>query len=158
MIASAQTLRKLKPVEPFVEKDVFNGLSYGLSSAGYDIRVDQNIMIYSPMLNKLYDIVGGFYLVSSLEEFTMPLNLLGIVHDKSTWARKGLFVQNTVIEPGWNGYLTLEITNQGPEHIYLEKGTPIAQIIFHLLDKPTDRPYKGKYQDQKRGPQEAITE
>ena len=143
MICSAQTLRMLKPVHPFVEKTTFKGLTYGLSAAGYDIRVAEEIIIEN----------NGFILASSVELFNMPLNVLGIVHDKSTWARKGLFVQNTVIEPGWKGYLTLEITNQGYEFIHICKDSPIAQVIFHFLDLATDTPYTGKYQHQASGPQ-----
>ncbi len=91
-------------------------------------------------------------LASTIERFKMPNNLVGIVHDKSTWARRGIAVQNTVIEPGWEGWLTLELTNHGPEPVLLKRGMGISQILFHLLDEPTEIPYEGKYQDQERGP------
>lgn len=156
MIASAQTLRKYQPLTPFVERQTAFGMTFGLGPAGYDIRIAENIDLWA----------GRFALASSMEEFMMPDNMLGIVHDKSTWARLGLCVQNTVIEPGWKGFLTLELTNhsnpstwdhaRGP--LELKAGMPIAQIIFHILDQPTDSPYKGKYQNQKEGPQEAILE
>lgn len=94
-------------------------------------------------------------LLSTMERFTMPNDVVGIVHDKSTWARRGLAVQNTVIEPGWSGYLTLEVTNHGHDVIQCWGGVGIAQIIFHRLDEPTDMPYDGKYQNQERGPQRA---
>lgn len=84
----------------------------------------------------------------------MPKNVLGIVHDKSTWARQGIACQNTVIEPGWRGYLTLEITNHGRIPIKFESGMPIAQVVFHFVDQMTDG-YEGKYQDQEAGPQSA---
>lgn len=84
----------------------------------------------------------------------MPKNVVGIVHDKSTWARRGLAVQNTVIEPGWRGFLTLELTNHGSVPIKIERAMPIAQIVFHFTDEETVG-YEGKYQDQERGPQEA---
>jgi dCTP deaminase len=61
-------------------------------------------------------------------------------------------VQNTVIEPGWSGWLTLEIANHGREAITLTRGVGIAQILFHPLDKPTALKYTGKYQNQERGP------
>jgi len=80
------------------------------------------------------------------------------VHDKSSWARKGLFVQNTIGEPVWRGFLTLELSNETKEWIYLDAGTPIAQVIFEQLDEPTIQPYKGKYQDQESGPQPARIE
>lgn len=152
MIASAQTLRKLKPLEPFVEKTVFNGLSYGLSPAGYDIRIAQTVTVNSHYV----------CLASSFEYFRMPLNLLAVVHDKSTWARQGLFVQNTIIEPGWYGFLTLELTYHGTgkwfRNITIKEGTPIAQILFHLLDQETNIPYSGKYQNQPNKPIKARLE
>ncbi len=88
----------------------------------------------------------------------MPNSVMGIVHDKSSWARHGVAVQNTVIEPGWRGYLTLELTNHSQQTRTIKPGDPIAQIVFHWLDEPTKQPYEGKYQDQAAGPQEAIAE
>lgn len=61
-------------------------------------------------------------------------------------------VQNTIIEPGWRGFLTLEITNHSRGTIWIQRGSPIAQIIFHQLLEPTDAPYVGKYQDQESRP------
>lgn len=148
MIASSQTLRKLKPVSPFFERGVYHGLSYGLGPAGYDIRIAQDVNV-TPNL---------CVLASTIEYFCMPDNLLGVVHDKSTWARRGLCVQNTVIEPGWRGFLTLELTNHSASEISLIEGIPIAQVVFHLLDEPTDIPYEGKYQDQPSKPVKAIEE
>lgn len=148
MIASAQTLRRLRPVEPFSERTTFCGMSYGVSAAGYDVRTAEG--------HKLAP--GAFTLASTVERFTMPDTLLGIVHDKSTWARMGIAVQNTVIEPGWAGYLTLELTNHSDTEIWIPEGSPIAQIVFHLLDQATDQPYQGKYQNQEAGPQQARFE
>jgi dCTP deaminase len=86
----------------------------------------------------------------------MPDDALGVVHDKSTWARRGVALQNTVIEPGWSGYLTLEITMHAWRFLHIRCGTPIAQVLFHRLEKPTDQPYRGRYQNQARGPQSAT--
>ena len=166
-ILSAQTIRKLHLVDPLVERQqhVETGCSFGLSACGYDVRLDQDITI-SP---------GCFVLASTMEKFHMPRNVVGKVHDKSTWARRGVAVQNTVIEPGWTGYLTLEIScnimigNYFTEYwklpirlgevpkVVLPKGTPIAQIVFEFLDQPTEQPYPedGKYQNQERGVVEA---
>ena len=145
-VASAQTLQRLKPLEPFVERSTFEGMTFGLSSAGYDVRIAESFSL-GP---------GCFKLASTQEKFFMPKNLIGIVHDKSTWARRGLAVQNTVIEPNWSGYLTLELTNHHNSDILTFKsGMPIAQIIFHLLDEDTSLPYDGKYQNQEAGPQSA---
>lgn len=163
-ILSAQTIRKLRLIDPIVERQQHeSGCSFGLSACGYDVRLDQDITI-TP---------GCFVLASTMERFHMPNNVVGKVHDKSTWARRGLAVQNTVIEPGWSGYLTMEIScnifigsyfveswdlprleNLGrvPEMI-LKAGTPIAQILFQFLDEETEQPYpdNGKYQNQERG-------
>lgn len=148
MILSAQSIRKHHPVMPLLERTKYKGCSYGLSSAGYDIRIAQSVTLCP----------DEFVLASSIERFNMNWQLLGIVHDKSTWARRGIALQNTVIEPGWEGYLTMEITNHGSSIVYIPKGVGIAQIIFHLLDEPTVQPYHGKYQNQEYGPQEAILE
>lgn len=139
MILSAQSLRRRSGIIfPFHERTVLNGMTFGLSPAGYDIRIAQSIVIPH----------HGFYLASSIERFDMPADILARVADKSSWARRGICVQNTVIEPGWRGYLTLEITNHSLSPVEIECGSPIAQIIFEQLDEPTDLPYSGKYQDQ----------
>jgi dCTP deaminase len=156
MILSAQTIRKFGEqgllVVPFSERTVVRGKSYGLSAAGYDVRVEfgrGDAIVIPPQ---------GFVLAATVERFAMPYSVVGIVHDKSSWARRGLTVQNTVIEPGWRGHLTLELTNHSDSDITLCAGDPIAQIVFHWLDEPTMQPYVGKYQDQARGPQEAKDE
>lgn len=86
----------------------------------------------------------------------MPHDLVGSVRDKSSWARKGLAVQNTVIEPGWRGYLTLELTNHREWTITVKEGSPIAQVLFEKLDEETLLPYDGRYQDQSPEPVGAI--
>lgn len=148
MILSAQTIRKFKPIDPFHERIVKNGMSFGLSHAGYDVRIAQDLEL-AP---------GKFALASTIERFTMPGNMVAMVHDKSTWARRGLSLFNTVIEPGWCGYLTLELVNHSDETLSIEHGDPIAQIVFMKLDKATERPYSGKYQNQRPGPVPAMRE
>jgi dCTP deaminase len=139
----------LKPVEPFYNyKIIHGGMSYGLSACGYDVRVAETLDLAA----------GQFALASTVERFAMPPNIVAFVHDKSTWARKGIAVQNTVIEPGWCGFLTLELTNHGRDRILIEAGMPIAQIIFHQLAGDVARPYEGKYQNQRAGAQSAILE
>lgn len=137
-------------IRPFSERTVHiaTGTSYGLSAASYDVRLDQEIHLPR----------GQFILASTIERFQMPPDLMAIVHEKSSLARQGVAVQNTLIDPGWNGYLTLELSNHGSDTFKLPEGSPIAQIVFHLLDFPTEQPYRGKYQDQERGPQEARKE
>lgn len=154
MILSGNSIRNNNIIQPFSTRTKAFGMTYGVGPAGYDVRVEfdpegsiQNVEMYN----------GDFVLASTIEHFTMPSDVLGIVHDKSSWARKGLAVQNTVIEPGWKGYLTLELTHHGPHPITIRRGSPIAQIVFHYLDEVTNG-YDGKYQNQVRGPVSAIEE
>jgi dCTP deaminase len=123
-------------------------MSFGLSSAGYDIRIAEEFILPS----------SGYKLASTVEQFDMPNDIIGMVHDKSTWARRGLSLFNTVIEPGWKGYLTLELVNHSYKPMTIESGTPIAQVVFMQLDEPTEQPYSGKYQNQKAGFQVALRE
>ena len=147
-ILSGQTIRKRGIFTPFAERTKHLGMSYGVGPAGYDVRVAETFVLKP----------GEFKLASTLEHFDMPRDVLGKVADKSTWARLGLAVQNTIIEPGWRGFLTLELTNGGRETLRIVKGHPIAQIILHLLDEPAEQPYEGKYQDQSSGAKEAVLE
>jgi dCTP deaminase len=148
MILSAQSIRRRCLIAPFHERTVSHGKTFGLSAAGYDVRIREAVILRP----------GDFALASTLERFTMPNDLLARVADKSSWARKGLTVQNTVVEPSWEGYLTLELANHGPNTIRIEAGSPIAQILFELLDEPTEQPYAGKYQNQMPEPVSAIEE
>ena len=166
-VLSAQSIKANGIIVPLYPKTVYKGKSYGLSAAGYDVRLElggdrtsHRFMSDSYAYRKGYyrDWCSTFILAATVEHFRMPDNIIGIVHDKSSWARKGLVVQNTVIEPGWRGYLTLELTYHGGDDLIVEQNDPIAQIVFHYLDEPTRYPYEGKYQDQKKGPQPAIDE
>lgn len=155
-VLSAQTIRKVQQAHglftPYSERAVHadTGMSYGLSSAGYDIRLGRPVTL---------DAEDRFALAVSMERFRVPPHLLGRVHDKSTWARRGLFVQNTIIEPGWEGWLTLELTWAARlGGLWIDAGTPIAQICFEALDAPTEQVYRGKYQDQPNVPVEAKRE
>lgn len=147
----------IAPFEP-VSK-TFKGMSYGLTGAGYDIRLGR---IQHPLRDKVsvdrYWIQpdGKLVLAAAMEYLEIPRDLQVQVKDKSSWARKGLAVQNTVIEPDWKGYLTLELTNHGRNALELCAGMPIAQLVFYQLDQPTALPYQGKYQNQSAEPTEAI--
>lgn len=134
-------------ISPFCERAKSNGRSYGLSACGYDVRLAQDIWLW-PFWGRL----------GSIREYlALPADLAARVLDKSTNARCFIFVQNTIIEPGWRGYLTVELTRILPWPVRLRSGTPIAQIVFETLDEPTEQPYgaDGKYQDQSPGPQAA---
>lgn len=159
MIVNSNSLLIYAPIKNMKNKKVKeNGVSYGLSEAGYDIRIKQEIVFDNRQGRNLVSsdgVVcdGHFCLASAIEEFTMPNNLVGIVHDKSTWARQALSVFNTVIEPGWCGFLTLELAYHGNNFLRIPAGAGIAQVIFHTTSDLIA--YKGKYQNQEDKPQEA---
>lgn len=158
MILSSQSIaRRINHgdlgIEPFADHTIeVRGLSYGLGPAGYDIRID----LKDHQMLELFP--GGFELAVAMERLTLPPDLAAMVKDKSTWARRGLAVQNTIAEPGWYGYLTLELSNHSNRILRIHHGDPIAQVVFMQLDEPTSRPYSGKYQDQPAQPVPAIME
>lgn len=166
LIINKKTLLDSAPIKNMAtEKLVAHGMSYGLSEAGYDIRIKQRI-VFEPgdyiMLaernchirtacNLSVDGVDQIHdricLGSSIEEFDMPADMVGKVFNKSSWARLGVDAsKTTIIEPGWKGFLTLEIKFDGDLPVIIEAGAPIAQIIFeHTVHSA---PYQGKYQNQ----------
>lgn len=160
MIYNGKDLLNAAPIIDMVTSKMQqdHGVSYGLGEAGYDIRLKQTL-VFNPakniiLIDQKKSIRGRFVLGSAMEVFQMPENLVGIVHDKSTWARKGLSVFNTVIEPGFKGGLTLELVYHGDELLYLPAGTGIAQVVFTQCSRPVA--YSGKYQDQSTEPVPAI--
>lgn len=156
MILAAQQIRERGDlITPFYEQARSYGMTYGLGPCGYDIRV-----CFDAEHEKEHRLLlpGHFLLAASMERVKIPPDLVATVHDKSTWARQGLAVQNTVLEPNWEGYVTLELTNHSATSIHLSLGMPIAQIMFTQLTSSTDRPYEGKYQNQQAGPIPAILE
>lgn len=145
MIINKETLLKLAPIENMYSHKmthVDTNTTWGLSACGYDIRLKQTIRL-APK---------EFCLGSSLEKFQMPNSLLGVVHDKSSNIRKGISVFNSVIDSGWEGYLTLELYNHSENHLLLPSGMGIAHILFHQVLHPTK--YTGAYQNQ---PDKPIT-
>lgn len=165
MFVNGKSLLKAAPIKDMFEtKNRIHGTSFGLSEAGYDIRISQNVA-FVPLLDGKGQILvitddsetvtqGRFTLASAIEEFQMPNYLVGSVKDKSTWARQGVSVFNTVIEPGWNGFLTLEIVFHGNEPVSILSGSGIAQVLFGRLSDEGDYS-NGKYQNQEAGPQGA---
>lgn len=141
---SAQSIKKLcetntPMLSPFVDKKVVvNGTSYGLSAASYDVRIAHDLRLYPKQSS----------LAHTVEDFCMPDNVVAYVVDKSTYARRFVSALNTLIDPGFVGNLTLELVNLGEEMVDIKLGDPICQIAFHWLDEATDRPYRGKYQNQ----------
>ncbi|MBS3789260.1 dCTP deaminase [Candidatus Bipolaricaulota bacterium] len=158
-------------IEPFVDAQVEDGvISYGLGSFGYDIRIGNTFEVFtdvssSPVDPKNFDdnsFVGkkvddyiqippnSFVLGHAVERITMPKDLMGICLGKSTYARCGIIVNMTPVEPGWEGHLTIEISNTTPlpAKVYANEG--IAQILFFEGDEPelTYADKSGKYQGQ----------
>lgn len=173
MVVNGQALLQAAPIKDMLPMKLqARGVSYGLTEAGYDIRIKQQVrflpasnlpaQLYGPEAVVIDDdgrptrYHGRFALASAIEEFQMPDCLVGYVKDKSTWARKGLSVFNTVIEPGWSGFLTLELVYHGNTDLVIPAGAGIAQVLFHKLQEPAT--YTGKYQGQPDMPVEARHE
>jgi len=147
MILSAQSIRRRVQsqnlIESFCEPDRIFNMSFGLSAASYDLRIAETVSVPE----------HAYVLASSLEKFNFPNDLQGTLRDKSSWIRRGINVGNTQFDPGFRGYATIEIFNHSSWPIEIQVGCPIAQMIFEMLDEPTELPYKGKYQDQRKGAQ-----
>lgn len=168
MIVNTHRLLLAAPIVDMVASKMVGkgGTSFGMSEAGYDIRIKQDVCFTPDRELRMhvsvdcyqgsqgYGVPGRFALASAIEEFNMPRDLVGIVHDKSTWARRGLSVFNTVIEPGWKGFLTLELVYHGEEELIIPAGSGIAQVVFH--ETLCNAEYTGKYQGQPDRPVAAI--
>lgn len=158
-------------IDPFVEKQVREGvISYGVSSYGYDIRIAPEFKVFTNVHNSIVDpkqfddssfvnfneetcIIppNSFALSRTLEKFKIPRSVLAICVGKSTYARCGLIVNVTPLEPEWEGYLTLEISNTTPLPARIYAGEGIAQLLFFESDEVCETSYadrKGKYQNQ----------
>jgi dCTP deaminase len=162
---------KFRMLEPFEENLKRNGvISFGLSSMGYDIRVTDEYKIFTNVKQAIVDpkqfnpdsfvdvksatcVIppNSFALARSVEYFRMPRSVLGICLGKSSYARCGIVVNITPLEPGWEGHLTIEISNTTPlpARIYSFEG--IAQVLFFEAGSLPEVSYddrKGKYQGQ----------
>jgi len=164
--------RKYKMIEPFSEKSVKKGvISYGLSSYGYDFRITDEFKIFTNTFNTLVDpkdfrkesfvdykgkvcIIppNSFVLTRSLEYVRMPSDIFVIMVGKSTYARCGIIVNVTPLEPGWEGHITIEVSNSTPLPVRVYANEGICQGIFLKGDKPPQYTYaqrSGKYQKQR---------
>lgn len=175
MLKSDRWIRKMcrenKMIEPFVDRQDGNGkISYGLSSYGYDIRLADEYKIFTNVYGAVVDpkafdpkafvdykgpfcVVppNSFALARSVEHFNIPRNVLAICLGKSTFARCGIIVNVTPLEPTWTGYLTIEISNTTPLPAKVYSGEGIAQLLFLESDEVCEISYadrKGKYQSQ----------
>lgn len=146
MILSGTEILRRKLLQPCLPRTVHEetGLTFGAGPAGYDVRIKQEVLLYP----------GDFALASTIEHFTIPADMLVTVHDKSTWARRGLSLFTTVAESGWHGWLTLELVNHSNDTLRILAGSPIAQVLFHQVYGEVE-PYKGRYQDQPDEPVKA---
>ena len=158
-------------IKPFVAKQKADGnISYGLSSFGYDARVSNEFKIFTDVDSAIVDpknfkknsfvsrtskecIIppNSFALASTVEYFKIPQDILVICLGKSTYARCGIIVNVTPLEPGWEGHVTLEFSNTTPlpAKIYANEGA--AQLIFLKGSENPETTYaqrKGKYMKQ----------
>jgi dCTP deaminase len=146
-------------------------ISWGCSSYGYDVRVGNRFKV---LRNEFADHVidpkgvedrffcsfisnhciippNSFALAETVEHFEIPRNVLAVCLGKSTYARCGIIINVTPLEPEWRGKITLEISNTTPLPAMIYANEGIAQIIFHANSYGCERSYadkKGKYQDQ----------
>ncbi|HEX4993615.1 MAG TPA: dCTP deaminase [Methylomirabilota bacterium] len=175
MIKSDRWIRRMAVekgmIKPFEDRQVRKGgISYGLSSYGYDIRIADEFKIFTNINTTIVDPKSfdprsfvdyqgevavippnSFALGRSVEYFKIPRNVLTICVGKSTYARCGIITNVTPFEPEWEGYVTLEISNTTPlpARIYANEG--IAQVLFFESDEACETSYadrQGKYQGQ----------
>jgi dCTP deaminase len=146
-------------IHPFTTQEYLHGISHGLGPSSYDVRIDKRILVaekgkepgyYHDVIGPLGFLVwpGMFILASTIETIIMPKGISATVRDKSTHARLGLAVQNTFIDPGFRGQVTLEISNHAPFPVRIYPEIGICQLVFDT-HKNAAMPYKGKYQNQK---------
>jgi dCTP deaminase len=159
-------------IEPFVDAQKREGvISYGLSSYGYDARVGTDFKIFTNVNSAVVDPKSfdqnsfvdrntdvcvippnSFALARTVEYFRIPRDVLVICVGKSTYARCGIIVNVTPLEPEWEGHVTLEFSNTTPlpARIYANEGA--CQFLFLQGNEPCEVSYRdkaGKYQDQR---------
>lgn len=163
-------------IAPFVKEQISCNsdgqpcISYGVSSYGYDLRIADQFYVFTNVHQSIVDPKqfderafvpittdvclippNSFALAMSVERFCIPRDVLAICLGKSTYARCGIIVNVTPFEPGWSGYVTVEISNTTPlpARIYAREG--IAQVLFFEADEECERSYasrQGKYMGQ----------
>jgi deoxycytidine triphosphate deaminase len=163
----------IEPFEPNQVKENETGriVSYGVSSYGYDVRCSRHFKIFTNINTAMVDpkafdsrsfqdfegdtcIIppNSFALASTIEYLRIPRSVLTICLGKSTYARCGIIVNVTPLEPEWEGHVTLEFSNTTtlPAKIYANEG--VAQMLFLESDEICETSYKdrgGKYQGQR---------
>lgn len=148
-VLSGQSIGENVIIVPFhLRQKHVNGMSWGLSASGYDLRIKDDLLVPA----------GQFRLATTMEYIDLPTDIQGMLLDKSTLARQGISMFNTKFEPGWRGFPTVEIANHSFKSYQFYAGDPLCQMEFQWLDQPTEFPYEGKYQDQEQEPTEARYE
>ena len=168
-----RTARMIEPFEPQQVRAVEGRrvISFGTSSYGYDVRCAPEFKVFTNIhsatvdpkafdAKSFVDVQGescivppnSFALASTIECFRIPRDVLTLCVGKSTYARCGIIVNVTPLEPEWEGHVTLEFSNTTnlPARIYANEG--VAQILFFQADEPRETSYKdrgGKYQGQR---------
>lgn len=167
----AQMAREHSMIEPFANEQIRHGISYGLSSYGYDFRIGRKFKIFEPGTSGVVDpkqpahdtfrdfegdvcVIppSSYVLAQTVEYFRIPRNIITICFGKSTYARSGIYIHVTPFEPEWEGFATIAISNATPLPARVYAGEGIGQILFLESDEPCAVSYadkKGKYQAQK---------
>lgn len=160
-----------KMIEPFAKEQIRHGISFGVSSYGYDFRLSSEFKIFDPKEAGILDPKdfahihfkdhdgnycdippNSYVLGQSLEYFRIPRDVITICYGKSTYARCGVHVNVTPFEPEWEGHATLSIINGTRLPVRIYAGEGIGQILFLGADEECETSYadkKGKYQAQK---------
>ena len=175
MIKSDKWIRRMceqhRMIDPFEEKQVRKDVvSFGISSYGYDLRIADEFKIFTNINSTIVDpkhfdprsfvdITGdeclippnSFALARTVEYFRVPRDVLVVCVGKSSYARCGIIVNVTPLEPEWEGHVTLEFSNTTPlpARIYANEG--VAQMLFFGASEVCETSYKdrgGKYQGQ----------
>ena len=165
-------IKELVKIEPFADAQARPGvISFGVSSYGYDLRLGRTFKVFTNARCAIVDpknfdpasfvdIEGdtclippnSFALAETVEYLEVPRDFVGVCIGKSTYARIGIIVNVTPLEPEWKGKVTIEISNTTPLPAKVYAGEGIAQVLFLRADgEPCRVSYadkKGKYQDQ----------
>jgi dCTP deaminase len=163
--------REQRMIEPFSDAQVREGvISYGLSSYGYDVRIADEFKIFTNINSTIVDpkhfdprsfvdfkgdvcVIppNSFALARTVEYFRIPRNVIVVCLGKSSYARCGIIVNVTPLEPEWEGIVTLEVSNTTPLPAKIHADEGVAQMLFFESDEPCETSYadrRGKYQGQ----------
>jgi len=170
-LLSDEQIEQLGVVSPCIFQSPKGVISYGLTAYGYDMRIDRQFKVFTPGPHNIVvdpkgldtrafvDYEGdvciippnSFALGVSVETFRIPRGFLGVCMGKSTYARCGIVVNVTPLEPEWRGRVTIEVSNTTPLPARIYAGEGISQVIFIKGARECFTSYadkNGKYQDQ----------